>query len=288
MYRTLRRVSWISILSIAPVFAFSQTDNLVGQIVAADIFDSELSQNKGALAGVTNSFDRNTIFFKPNPEPALEYFRNRPNSPDMVSWRPVFAKIAKSNEWGFTTGPITWQNEGFGKKYGEYLSIWKRDRRDRWKIAVRAEIEHPNESREPQIAFVNPENTRYFKQRSKVRLSQREDIIRSTDQLLSTVLRADNALGYKEFMTDESRMLFSGFSPQVGKNNIIQFLKKNKIDIKTQNVAVDRSLSGELAYSYGDAKVIKDNRVQNFYYIRVWELNDDFKWNVLVEMLFEK
>src|SRR5690606_42135923 len=70
--------------------------------------------------------------------------------PYTTLFRSVFDKIAKSNEWGFTTGPITWQNEGFGKKYGEYLSIWKRDRRDRWKIAVRAEIEHPNESREPQ------------------------------------------------------------------------------------------------------------------------------------------
>src|SRR5690606_32047406 len=167
MYRTLRRVSWISILSIAPVFAFSQTDNLVGQIVAADIFDSELSQNKGALAGVTNSFDRNTIFFKPNPEPALEYFRNRPNSPDMVSWRPVFAKIAPSSEWGLTTGPIPWQHEGCGKKYVEYVSMWTRDRRDRWKMAVRAEIEPPNESRERQSALVNPENPRYFRHRSK-------------------------------------------------------------------------------------------------------------------------
>src|SRR5690606_25330587 len=94
MYHTLKRVSWIGLLSIAPAIAFAQSGNMVGQIVAADIFDSELSQNKGALEGITNSFDRNTIFFKPNPEPALEYFRNRPNYPDKVSWRPVFAKIA--------------------------------------------------------------------------------------------------------------------------------------------------------------------------------------------------
>lgn len=153
---------------------------------------------------------------------------------------------------------------------------------------MRAEIAHPKESKEPGIKFINPENTKYFKQKSKVRLSQREDIIRSTDRLLSTVLRADNALGYGEFMTNESRMLFSGFSPQIGKDNIIKFLQKNKIDVKTENIEVDRSFSGELAYSYGDAKVIKDNRVQNFYYIRVWELNENFKWNVLVEMLFEK
>ena len=288
MYKILRWISKTIILVGLPFIVSAQTESMVGEIVAADIYDSELSANKGALVGLTNSLDNNSVFFKPAPEPALKYFKNRQNVPDVVSWRPVFAKIAKSNEWGFTTGPISWKNNGMSKKFGEYLSIWKRDRKGRWKVALRAEIEHPQESREPGIKFVNPENTKYFKQKSKVRLNQREDIIRSTDRLLSTVLRADNAIAYKEFMTNESRLLLSGFSPQVGQENIIKFLKKNKIDIKTENVSVDRSYSGELAYSYGDAKVLKDNRVQNFYYIRVWELNDNFKWNVLVEMLFEK
>lgn len=287
MYNTLR---WVSktVLLVGLPFIVSAQESMVGQIVAADIYDSELSANKGALEGLTNSLDKNSIYFKPAPEPAFEYFKTRPNIPDVVTWRPVFAKVAKSNEWGFTTGPITWQNNGMVKKYGEYLSIWKRDRKGKWKIALKAEIEHPNESLERGIKFVNPENTKYFKQKSKVRLSQREDIIRSTDKLMSTVLRADNAIAYKEFMTGESRLLISGFAPQIGSANIIKFLKANKIDIKTDNVSVDRSFSGELAYSYGDAKVLKDNRVQQFYYIRVWELNDSFKWNVLVEMLFEK
>ncbi|WP_118193781.1 DUF4440 domain-containing protein [Albibacterium indicum] len=288
MSHPLFRVYKVFFLFFFPFAVFAQTDNLVGQIVAADIYDSELSLNKGPLEGLTNSIDKNTIYFKPSPEPASEYFETRPNIPDVVSWRPVYAKIAKSNEWGFTTGPVSWQNSGFAKKHGEYLNIWKRDRKGRWKIALRAEIEHTDASREKTFKFVNPEDTKYFKQRSDSRLKQRAEIVTSTDRLMGTVLRADNAVAYKEFLADNARLLFSGFSPQIGKENIINFLKENKIDIKTENVAVDRSYSGELAYSYGDAKVIKDDRVQNFYYIRVWEVNDEFKWNVLVEMLFEK
>lgn len=271
-----------------PYSLLAQTNNMVGQIVAADIYDSELSANKGSLEGLRNSLDRNSIYFKPAPEPAFDYFRTRPNIPDSISWRPVLAKIAKSNEWGFTTGPITWKNIGFGEKYGEYLTVWKRDRRGKWKIALKAEIEHPSLSKEEGIRFVNPTNENYFRQRSDVRLNQREDIVRSTDRLMGTVLMADNALAYNEFLGDNSRMLFAGYAPQIGKANILNFLKNNKIEIKTENIEVDRSYSGELAYSYGSAKVVKNNRVDNYYYIRIWELNDDFKWNVLVEMLFEK
>ena len=269
-------------------FAVKAQVNMVGEVVAADYFSSELATNKGVLEGLSYAVDKNTIFFQPAPEKALVYLNNRPNIPDVIGWKPVMAKVAKSNEWGFTTGPIVSSVVGMQKNYGEYLTIWKRDRKTKWKIAYRAEIKHPRMSSEEGIQFVNPPNQKFILQRSKQRLKQREEIITSTDQLLGTVLRADNRAAYKEFLAEDARLLFSGFTPVLGKENIQTFLSKNKIDIKTSPIGVDRSLSGELAFSYGDAKVIKDNRVHNYYYLRIWELNDEFKWNVLVEMLFEK
>lgn len=278
----------LSIFLFLTPFALKAQLDMVGEIVAADYYSSELSANKGVLEGLKSGVDQNTIFFQPAPQKALNYLKNMPNIPDRMSWRPVKAKIAKSNEWGFTTGPFVSSIIGMGKSYGEYLTIWKRNRKGKWKVAYRAEIKHPQGSSEEGISFVSPENQKFIMQRSKARLSQREEIITSTDRLMGTVLRADNRVGYDEFLADDSRLLFSGFSPVLGKKNIQNFLVKNKIDIKTTPVGVDRSLSGELAFSYGDAQVIKDNLVQNFYYLRVWELNPEYKWNVLVEMLFEK
>jgi hypothetical protein len=269
-------------------FALKAQLDMVGEIVAADYYSSELAANKGVLEGLKNGVDKNTIFFQPAPQKALNYLKNMPNIPDVMSWKPVMAKIAKSNEWGFTTGPFVSSVIGMGESYGEYLTVWKRNKKSDWKVAYRAEIKHPKASNEAGISFVSPENQKFIMQRSKARLSQREEIITSTDRLMGTVLRADNRVGYDEFLANDSRMLFSGFSPILGKKNIQNFLIKNKIDIKTTPLGVDRSLSGELAFSYGDAKVIKDNWVQNFYYLRIWELNSDYKWNVLVEMLFEK
>lgn len=262
--------------------------NMVGELVAADYFASELATNRGVLAGLSYSVDKNTLFFQPAPEKASSYLKNMPNIPDAISWKPVMARIAKSNEWGFTTGPVVSSVNGMGKSYGEYLTVWKRDRKGKWKIGYRAEIKHSTISNEEGIQFINPENQKFIMQRSRERLDQREEIITSTDRLMGTVLRADNRVGYDEFLAEDSRLLFSGFSPVLGKKNIQNFLIQHKIDIKTTPIGVDRSLSGELAFSYGEAKVIKDNRVQNFYYLRIWEVNEDYKWNVLVEMLFEK
>lgn len=278
----------VALLVISFPFIVKAQLNMVQEIVAADYYASELAANKGVLAGLKSGVDDNTIFFKPAPQEALGYLNNRPNIPDVISWKPVIAKIAKSNEWGFTTGPISSSVSGMKKNYGSYLTVWKRNHKGKWKVGYRAQIKHARGVNEQAIEFVNPENQKFIRQRSEKRLEQRKDIISSTDQLMGTILKADNRVGYDEFLSDDARLLFSGFTPVSGKEEIQQFLIKNKIDIKTTVVDVDRSLSGELAFSYGDAKVIKDNLVQNFYYLRIWELNEEYKWNVLIEMLFEK
>lgn len=286
--RNIQKTILVFLFLSLPPFALKAQLDMVGQIVAADYYSSELALNKGVLAGLKHGVDQHTVFFQPAPEKALNYLRNMPNIPDAINWKPVMAKIAKSNEWGFTTGPFVSSIKGMQENYGEYLTVWKRNRKGKWHMAYRAEIKHPKASHEEGIEFVDPENQKFIMQRSKSRLEQREDIITSTDKLMGTVLRADNRVGYDEFLADDARLLFSGFSPVLGKENIQNFLIKNKIDIKTTPLEVDRSLSGELAFSYGEAKVIKDNVVQNFYYLRIWELNQSYKWNVLVEMLFEK
>lgn len=272
---------------ISITYALGQSD-MVGEVVSKDYYMSELSNNKGVVEGLRYGVDKNSIFFEPAPQPALKYLKTMPNVPDLISWRPVLAKVAKSNEWAFTTGPITSQTIGFAKKHGEYLNVWKRDHKGRWKIAIRAEITHPKPSVEKGIQFINPSDQKFLKQRSKVRLNQRVDIVRSSDQLMGTVLRADTKLGYKEFLAPHARLLFAGYSPVIGKEAIQKFLASNDIKLSTSPTHVDRAYSGELAYSYGDAKVIKDDRVTNYYYIRIWEVNEDYKWNVVVEMLFEK
>src|SRR5690606_17912194 len=154
--------------------------DMVGEIVAADYYSSELAANKGVLEGLKSGVDQSTIVFRPAPQKALNYLKHMPNIPDMISSSPWKAKIAKSNESRCTTGPFVSSIIGRGKTYGEYLTIWKRNRIGQWKVGYRAGIKHPQESSEGGINFVSPENQKFIMQRSKARLSQREEIITST------------------------------------------------------------------------------------------------------------
>ena len=278
----------LCLLVLLPFSIAAQTLGKVGSLVTADRNLGRLSNTAGPYNALLKACDENSVFFKPAPVNALEHLQNRPNVPDVMSWTPVYAKVSKSMEWGVTCGPMEFQRVGARKRYGQYLCIWKRDKKGIWKIAWRAETEHHEPKVQLQQTFEEPDEADYVKVRSKARLSQREDIILSTDQLMGTILKADNATAYKEFLATDARLLLPWQEPIVGKEAIQSFLKKSKLDITTTPIKVDRAYSGEVAFSYGDAVIAKDGKQVKYHYLRVWEVQADFQWNVVVEMFIEK
>ncbi|QNL51274.1 DUF4440 domain-containing protein [Olivibacter sp. SDN3] len=260
----------------------------INQLISAEYNMSVLAANRDVLTAYKAFSDENTIFFTPAPKNGLDFLKNKPDLPDIMSWKPVFAKVAKSDEWGFTTGPINWQRIGFSKKYGEYLCVWKRNRKGEWKIAYRAETEHGKPAGKINTTFESPVDNQFRKSRSKARLRQREDIILSTDQLFSTILKADNQTAFNEFLTQNSRLYLPDQQPVIGLDHIKTFLKKQAITIETTANNVDRAYSGELAYSNGNAVIMQNDEAVNCHYIRIWELQEDAMWKVIVEMYFKK
>jgi hypothetical protein len=47
---------------------------------------------------------------------------------------------------------------------------------------------------------------------------------------------------------------------------------------------VGRSTSNDLAYSYGRARIKKGEIVSNYNYVRIWEIDKEHKWNVILEV----
>ena len=58
----------------------------------------------------------------------------------VLAWRPEFAEVAKSGDLGYTIGVwelITEDAKGEpAKRYGKYLSVWRKDRSGRWRVAA--------------------------------------------------------------------------------------------------------------------------------------------------------
>lgn len=275
-------------LIISSLHAFPQMLGKVGSLLAADKAAASLSATSGPHAALLSIVDENSIFFTPKPVGAEEYLKNRPNIPDVLTWTPTFAAIAKSMEWGVTSGSLSFQRVGAIKRYGEYLTVWRRDRKGNWKVDLRAQIEHHGNGKELKPQYIEPDTAGYTRFRTKERIAQRKEIVQRNDQLLSAVLKSDAKVAYNEFLADDARFFFPWNTPLAGKEAILKFLEKQQVAIKAESLVASRSYSGELAYSYGTADIVTDEKVMQCNYVRIWQLQADFQWKVVIEMLFER
>ncbi len=258
----------------------------VSSLVAAENYFAALAKEKNTKQAFLAVSTDQTLVFRPNPVSAISFFKEQPTNTGILSWQPSFAKISRSGDWGFTTGPYTYKADTLSAKsfYGQYVSVWKTNKKGIWKLALDAGISHPQPQNKPELIFTDPEKTRFFNQKSESRLKQREDMILITDRLFSTTLKKYDILAYNAFMSDDAHLLFPGFEPIIGKQNIIDFLRSKALKITTEPVKADRALGSDLAYSYGSASIVKDKQTSIYNYIRLWEIQNDHKWNVILEI----
>lgn len=268
--------------------AVSQTTDKVSQLISAENYFAAMVKEKGIKKAFLSVSDENTIIFRPGPVNATKYFKGRSDSLGHLNWSPAFARIAKSGDWGFTSGPYTYQKSDSSKiEYGDYLSVWKKNAKGVWKLAIDAGVPHQKPKKTTPLVFQNPKNEIYLKQRSGNRLQQREDVVFSSDKLMGTILKADDLIAFKEFISEESRLLFPGFEPIRGKKMIMDFWKKQGYNISSTPIKADRSYSGELAFTYGSATVTKKDITKNYNYVRIWEVQQGYVWNIIYEAFTE-
>jgi hypothetical protein len=280
----MRKITACAILFLFQTHAFSQTyRDKVGELISAENYFSALVKGEGIKKAFLKVSVKNTLVFRPGPVRVVDYYSRNPDS-GILSWEPAYAKISKSADWGFTTGPYTYKKSDTSSNagYGTYLSVWKKNEKGVWKLALDAGIPHPKPSRTKR-EYDDAEG-RFLQQHSESRLKQREDIVLSSDKLYATILKADNNIAHKEFLADDTRLLFPGYQPIIGKKAVDAFWAKQKLRINSTPSVADRAYSGELAYTYGSATIAGKGENKVYSYVRIWQVQPGFIWKVLLEL----
>src|SRR5690606_25708615 len=184
--------------------AFAQADD-VSQLVAIENYFSVQIKRNGIQKAFRKVTDENTLFLTNRGTLNAEDFFAEASLTDSVVllWEPAYARIAKSGDWGFTTGPFSYrENTNTETRYGDYFALWRKNRKGAWKLAIASVISHKKPVNDASLTFVNPPNNKFLRQRSESRLQQRKDIILSSDKLFGTILNADNDIARKEFLSE--------------------------------------------------------------------------------------
>jgi ketosteroid isomerase-like protein len=257
----------------------------VSSLVAVENYFAAKVKENGIRDGFLKVSDSETLVFRPNAVKAEVFYDKKEIDPGEMVWEPSYARISRSGDWGFTTGPYIYTAfSDSSKSYGQYLSIWRADRRGIWKLALDIGTPHPKPVKETRMDFTDPKDFRFFRQLSPVRSKQREEMILASDRLLANALTKSTALGYNTFHGEDARLIFPGVEPIIGKDNIKKYIYEQGINIFSEPALANRSIGSDLAYSYGSAQITTNNTTGKYNYVRIWESQEGFKWNVIVEL----
>jgi hypothetical protein len=267
---TALTLSFFSSLAFAQKPALGVVDKV---IKAEDNFD-KLVAHKGIKSAFLEVADPEGIVFKPQPVLIVDFYNNIDKQPGSLSWKPNFARISANGDLAFSAGPYVYQNgkNDTDKVYGDYVSIWRADADNKLKLLMDLGIQHPEPEQEVVTDFTEPDSSKLIAP-SKDPFNGK-NIILATDKLFNHSLSISSLASYKEFLSPEGRYYFPG----------LKFIDNEGISISAETVNAGRSTSNDLAYSYGTARIKKGDVVSNYNYVRVWEIDKDHKWDILLEV----
>ncbi len=277
----MRKYIYTIIAASITMGAYAQkSDGSAKSLVKAETEFAETLAKKGTKSAYGDFAASDGLVFRPNPVNAREYYRAQPEAKD-VSWTPVYARVSRSGDWGFTTGPFKVGEDA----YGQYFSVWKAVD-GRWKLALDLGVSHNKPLNKADVQIIEPKDS--FK---PIFLNDKEratgaNIIATTEKTLDATIKSYGISAFAGFISPDVRILFPGYEPILGKDKAIAFFNSmiSKATLKTTKV--DKSDGGDLAYTYGVAALdYKADLRESFNYVFVYERQADHNWN-LIAMVF--
>jgi ketosteroid isomerase-like protein len=275
-----------SLLSLCYVLsAYSQKNNhTIASLIKAD----HLLQTSIAQQGINKGFiklsDVLATTFKPSPVDLKSYYANTAPSPDIYTLQPAVAYIAKSGDFGITTGPyIQSEKQTADLRYGNYIAVWRSNVQNVWKLILHANIPSPGFKDAKVTQLQMPANEQYSKLLGPKKIQMRKDIVFSTDELLGKALNYTGNNSFLEYYSTNVTFLLANYAPLQGVDEILPFFDAQEVKILSEPLNTNRAFSGDLAYTYGKAILLIKNKKKTYSYIRVWQIQPDMKWYITID-----
>ncbi|TDO21695.1 nuclear transport factor 2 family protein [Pedobacter duraquae] len=262
--------------------AFAQkSDGTVKSLVNADRDFSETASKNGVKSAFNTFAANDAVAFRPNPVNAKTYYSTEQDTKSL-SWTPVFAKVSRSADWGFTTGPFVL--DGTTKSYGDYLTIWKMVN-GKWQATLDISTDHNKPLNKAVPQFVDPLDFFKPKYANEKDVLTGKGIILTTEKTLDATLKSYGIAAFGGFLNPDARLLFPGREPIIGKDNIISFYNGMVSKITLKTTKAEKAAGGDLAYTYGVATIdYKADLRESFNYVNIYERQVDHTWNLILQM----
>jgi ketosteroid isomerase-like protein len=233
------------------------------------------------------------IAFKPDPFCYKDFVKDLPPPLNpkalLLEWEPDVAYVSSSGELGYTTGPsVRTDNSAKDslKSYGQFFSIWKKQKDGTWKVAVDIGTETPALTAPLGTPFKDKE---IMSAPTKSKKSNRE-LVTEVMNLERTFSESSTSNGvvnaYLLRIDADTRLHRENEMPIVGRDAIVSYLGKQSVVLTWSPIAGDVSLDGDLGYTYGSYDRINGDSLikEKGYYLHVWRRGENDEWKLVADI----
>ena len=213
------------------------------------------------------------IFDNGKPANGITTWKKRENRAGVLNWHPQFAEISGSGDFGYTTGPWTFQNSLSDTivARGQYTTVWQISNKGEWKFLVDLGVGNtpPNSATEVKKIDVAKHTS----------ATQHDSPVVAENNFLAAVAK-DKSKAYKKYLSSKSILNRNGYMPAINSLDQRKLIEMTASSIQYKLDGAGMSSSMDLGYTYGTTTI--NGKTDN--YLRIWRWEKD-EWKIALEVL---
>jgi len=293
--QVIRSVSTATLMIVLLLLLFIQAKSQIGVNSAEEVANAEKNFAKKALETNTRQAfleyyaDNVIVFRNGGPANGKEDWSKRKADSSELWWQPVFADMAGSGDFGYTTGPWEWKKlktDNTPSAYGYYNSIWKKGKDGIWQVVI--DIGIPTGA--PSAEKNRP--TGFSAIQSKPVTGDYKSFKKELFDVEKTFLglyKKDNRAAYTKYISGETRIYRPNNQPCVSAETIKRVLADTSLIFFFESLDGDIATSGDLGYIYGKVKATGVYNGQpvnaDLNYMRIWKRESTGDWKIVLDVI---
>ena len=263
-------------------FAQSADLSAAREIAKIDGEYSNLSIAKGMPAASVEYFANDGVAFAPGPVNGKKYWAGRTDFSGLLIWQPIFAFAAGAADLGYTTGmwELKKRNEPLSLGFGHYVTVWVKQPKEGWKIALDVGTENPQPPESsPGLQVLPPDVTAGAQPQENARRS-----LQKAERQFTEAAHNDIGKAILDCATDDIRVYREKSFPAVGLVAARLMLTSEHCKVAFEPGGSKMSRSGDLSYSYGNYSEERGNTIEHGIYLIIWRANMNGDWKLTLNL----
>lgn len=254
-------------------------------IIQAEYAFDRAVADLGIRDGFLKYLDKRAVTFDPDAVNAYQTYLAGPATSDKLTWYPVYALVASSGDFGYTTGPWTYTTSKGAKIFGEYVTIWHKSG-SQWLALFDAGVSH--------AAMPNPESP--LPENASPEITADRPVLPGVGKAVKGLREAELAYGdrarqdgaeaaYRHFALANARFLRMNRPPFAGPARDLPdpAVGPSRISGPPDHTYV--AASGDLGYTYGLTHLPEDKEKAqaNGVYLHIWRWVGS-RWRLVLDL----